>query len=433
MTTKNTIERFFDEYLCKRSVQKAMAYISEEIICQGPGAYECIKGKDAFQKILENDIAVDHGKTDFDILDYEEVPMDENIRYVYFRLKVGSDRTKIRMTAVLRQKKQKWKVACLHGSVPVEEQKIRDILLRRSGAGAGERSNILQDRQVTGLLYNSFPCGIIGRYLENGFPLYTINDELLSYLGYEYSELLKITGGKMINLVVQEDREQVEQAVFDSIRKNGKYEIRYRCRHKKGGILWLYDIGRTIIVDEDREAIISIVLEVSDAVKNEEKLEYEAAYDALTNVRNRKGGVRFISKCIEEQKDGILFSMDIDNFKKVNDTYGHRTGDEVLRQFAKILAGAGRQDDIAVRMGGDEFLLYFSNLQDTHIAEKKARCIQKSFADAIARQYSELRLSVSIGAARKQEGDSFGRLYQRADEALYRAKKSGRGKYIMKD
>ncbi len=105
---------------------------------------------------MENDIAVDHGKTDFDILDYEEVPMDENIRYVYFRLKVGSDRTKIRMTAVLRQKKQKWKVACLHGSVPVEEQKIRDILLRRSGAGAGERSNILQDRQVTGLLYNSF-------------------------------------------------------------------------------------------------------------------------------------------------------------------------------------------------------------------------------------------------------------------------------------
>lgn len=166
MTTKNTIERFFDEYLCKRSVQKAMAYISEEIICQGPGAYECIKGKDAFQKILENDIAVDHGKTDFDILDYEEVPMDENIRYVYFRLKVGSDRTKIRMTAVLRQKKQKWKVACLHGSV-LMKNKRPGYSSEKTGAGAGERSNILQDRQVTGLLYNSFPCGIIGRYLEN--------------------------------------------------------------------------------------------------------------------------------------------------------------------------------------------------------------------------------------------------------------------------
>lgn len=89
--------------------------------------------------------------------------------------------------------------------------------------------------------------------------------------------------------------------------------------------------------------------------------------------------------------------MDIDNLKKVNDTYGHRTGDKVLRQFAKILTGARRQDDIAVRMGEDEFLLYFSNLQDTHIAEKKARCIQKSFADAIDRQYSELRLYRTSG------------------------------------
>ncbi|MBY3618956.1 sensor domain-containing diguanylate cyclase [Acinetobacter sp. CUI P1] len=150
--------------------------------------------------------------------------------------------------------------------------------------------------------------------------------------------------------------------------------------------------------------------------------------DKLTGLKNR----RFLQEKLEEQivrygRDQAPFSLciiDIDHFKKVNDTYGHQTGDYVLEKLASILKLQSRKEDIAARYGGEEFVLLLPN---TDITESKT--IAENLRQSIAYSTWEMgQITVSIGIATFIPSDSETTLLQKADQALYTSKEQGRNR-----
>ncbi len=164
-----------------------------------------------------------------------------------------------------------------------------------------------------------------------------------------------------------------------------------------------------------------------------------ALTDSLTGLYNRRYLNAHLSSMIERsQTDGkplSLFMLDIDHFKRVNDTYGHASGDEVLRQVAGLISHNLREFDLTARIGGEEFVVV---MPDTQVAAAHAVAdrMRKMVADTDmplrgAATTSPPRVTVSIGVASLIEGEGGDELLRRADEALYAAKNAGRNQVTI--
>jgi diguanylate cyclase len=160
-------------------------------------------------------------------------------------------------------------------------------------------------------------------------------------------------------------------------------------------------------------------------------LRSEALTDPLTGLHNRRGLERELEQLYLERPDGIegcaVLLADIDHFKHVNDTYGHLFGDQIIRAAAQALVGAIKGRDIAVRFGGEEFLLL---LPGTPLdgARAFAEQIRLAFGRLRVRRSGEYvdHITISIGVAAPVRGESIEQAIDRADRALYDAKQAGR-------
>lgn len=163
-------------------------------------------------------------------------------------------------------------------------------------------------------------------------------------------------------------------------------------------------------------------------------LQLRSETDGLTQVLNKvsaeKAGENYLR--YNSLKDScVMMILDIDEFKKVNDTLGHRRGDELLKKIGNILKGIFREGDIIGRIGGDEFMVLMKNIHDLHIAEGKAKKIIQEISD-IPVEYSKNHCGCSIGIVyNNKQGFSYTEMYGMADRALYRAKGRGKGQYVV--
>jgi len=167
-----------------------------------------------------------------------------------------------------------------------------------------------------------------------------------------------------------------------------------------------------------------------DIIKELESLKKEVFIDQLTQVGNRKFAEMNLSTRMNELKGneiffGVLF-MDIDHFKKFNDTYGHNIGDQVLKMVSKTITSAIRLIDVACRWGGEEFIVILPNMDRqtlAKIAERIRVFIEKSW---ITVEKENLKVTVSIGGAMATSEDTIESIIHRADAQMYQSKKSGR-------
>lgn len=151
--------------------------------------------------------------------------------------------------------------------------------------------------------------------------------------------------------------------------------------------------------------------------------------DALTGLNNRPFLEKELKKLLEDDHAGTLFMIDLDNFKKMNDTYGHIVGDEVLKTFADVLKMYARKADLVCRLGGDEFVTFYTDLTDKDIVAQKATDIITVFSERMgAKGYGGI-VSVSIGAKITMGGEDFQELYDQADKVLYYVKNNGKNAY----
>lgn len=174
-------------------------------------------------------------------------------------------------------------------------------------------------------------------------------------------------------------------------------------------------------------------------IKNAEKsknLQEKADTDLLTGLNNKLATERKIKEYVRDNPDalGMLFVLDIDNFKKINDTMGHAFGDEVLRTLGKHIGANFRVTDIIGRAGGDEFMIFLKDLKDDADTLHQAEKLVKFFRGFQAGEYVKYSATASIGAAVfPAHGSDFETLYKSADKALYKAKERGKNQLAFYD
>lgn len=179
------------------------------------------------------------------------------------------------------------------------------------------------------------------------------------------------------------------------------------------------------LVGESSALIHKILSGYTEEIKN------AAHRDALTGVWNRSYTEEKINEFLSERRNnGVLFMIDMDNFKSVNDTYGHIVGDEMLLKFGQTLQKLTRQDDIVCRLGGDEFIVFLKGACTHSAISEKAEQILVTLENCLVKPDTGESLSVSIGIATAPfDGTDFATLYNKADKSLYFVKQNGKNSY----
>lgn len=184
--------------------------------------------------------------------------------------------------------------------------------------------------------------------------------------------------------------------------------------------------------DEASQSVYGLVC-IKDITRQHEQemasREYErkATLDLLTGIKNHVSGEMMIRERLlaHPELEYMLLLFDVDRFKTVNDTYGHQFGDEILKNTARLLLEACRMKDIAVRVGGDEFVLFME------LPEQKKQVVERIF-NKLCCIYKDFAVSVSMGVSTTQDcGREYARLFYCADQAMYKSKRRGRGCYTI--
>lgn len=151
--------------------------------------------------------------------------------------------------------------------------------------------------------------------------------------------------------------------------------------------------------------------------------------DSLTGLYNKAYAQGHVEELLRTGHYGAMFMMDLDNFKHINDTYGHIVGDQVLKIYAGAMRKAALGADILCRVGGDEFIMFNPDMDSREEAAKKAEEIIRLLADNVKNLHMPAQVSTSVGIAFAKPGDSFFTLYEKADRTLYFTKRNGKNNY----
>lgn len=252
----------------------------------------------------------------------------------------------------------------------------------------------------------------------------TISKAYLNFLELQEEDVL----GKNHNILSHPDTpKEFYKTMWNTLEKNEKFVGEVKNRKRDAKEYWL-QITITPLFDEDGVKIG--YSSYNENITDKKVLEYVSIHDPLTKLYNRGAFTAEMSKKINsaqrhnEEFGFILF--DIDHFKLVNDTYGHKAGDNVLVQLSDCISKNLRADDFFARWGGEEFVIiaYHTNLEQLlQLVHKLQKEIAKVIFDSVS------HITVSFGLTVYKEKDTKDTILNRADEALYRAKENGRNRY----
>ena len=300
-------------------------------------------------------------------------------------------------------------------TVDITDRKLAETALRDSE----ERYRLMAENSTD----------LIARTTPDGIFVYA-SDAIRHLLGYEPHE---VVGTPIRNVIHPEHRRELRGIVPDA---HGR-TFSYRAVRKDGSVIWFESTSRAIFDAQGNVAeIISVSRDVSERRRAEEQIEYQAYHDALTGLPNRllfRDRLTVALAHAKRQRAPLtVMFLDLDRFKFVNDTLGHSLGDELLRDVAARLRSVVRDGDSIARMGGDEFTILLSDVEDDSAAAKFAQTLLDVVAQPVRVEGHELYVTTSIGIAMyPSDGDTAELLLKNADTAMYRAKELGRNSYQL--
>ncbi len=185
------------------------------------------------------------------------------------------------------------------------------------------------------------------------------------------------------------------------------------------------------------EKVVGIIINIDAEKQAEILLQNRAERDSLTKLLNKNAGRKYVEDYLSRHPgsaDGALLIIDLDNFKLVNDQFGHLFGDAVLTKASREIEKMFRSQDIVSRIGGDEFMVLMKGVTQRPLVEDRCKRLLEIFQNIFRKQNHKLPLGCSIGVAMSPEnGSSYPELFSRADRALYRAKAEGKNGYWFYD
>ncbi len=214
------------------------------------------------------------------------------------------------------------------------------------------------------------------------------------------------------------DDEETIRDAFERVLRGEPVTYEARMRAGGSGFVWCRIDAAPVIREGKPSRMIGVVTDITDIRQKREKLEQAARLDDFTGLYKKGYAAEQIEKRIRSGKGShyLLIVLDIDNFKIINDTYGHDRGDRIILETARILKREFRDAYIVSRFGGDEFLLFLQDDGNRQAFGKRLEMLLRFKADGLI-------CTNSIGIARyPQDGSCFEELFRKADQALYRAK-----------
>ncbi len=280
---------------------------------------------------------------------------------------------------------------------------------------------LLESEEKFRTLAETSPVGI---FIQKVKFIY-VNKTFADILEYSIEELLNLES--VLEIVHPDFREKVKRIVQErlkGIKKIHRYEIKVIT--KSGKEKWV-EVSSSATKYKGRNVGIGFVQDITERKEFEEKLKKLATTDSLTGILNRYAFNKFLEEEIfRAERYGTNFSIvlfDIDNFKSINDTYGHLTGDKILKEIANLVNNTIRKSDVFARWGGEEFIILIPNGSNVvQVAEKIRKIIENN-------NFFDLpKVTVSLGTTKYKKGDTIDSIIKRADKALYNAKENGKNR-----
>lgn len=430
-----TIEKFYFYYLYERNVEKTLSMLSENVYSVGTGEGEIAWKKSELRILLEKEITTLQNPIYYEIDNYVEKQRVEGCWDCFFNINLRvitkegiRVRYYMRNTVGVHLENGKYVIDVLHASEASIHQDDGEFFpLKYVSNGVGIVNPKIKD-DILEIVIQIIPGGVVGGYDEEGFPIYAANEQFLKMAGYQgFNEFKKDINGLIINSIHPDDQKYVIQTLKQNFEYCDQYQVQYRMKKKDGTYLWVQDIGKKTMDGQGRTAIISVITDISEQMVTRRKIEREISRDPLTGIYNRRSGEKRISKRLADPCEYIFFMLDLDNFKRVNDIYGHAQGDETLRWFAKMASDSFRSADTVCRMGGDEFVIFVYGTSNIPVIQKKIERLIEDYRVMMEERCPKAHATISAGGVCSDKAFDFIELYKKADRILYEVKNQKKG------
>ncbi len=307
----------------------------------------------------------------------------------------------------------------------------QDITERKQREGdprAEEQRARLQVERIPAIVYVA-ATGPTGGWLY-------VSPQIEAILGFTADEWVADPGLWLRQLHPQ-DRDFVvadeESALLAANAADRIYSNTYRLHHRNGAIVWVRDDAMMLWDTQGRATFHGVMVDVTAQKLLEERLEHQAFHDPLTGLPNRKLFHYRVGHALSRRQTGpvaVLF-IDLDNFKTVNDSFGHACGDEVIVAAARRLQTCARAGDTAARLGGDEFALLVEDVNAEAVLVLADRVLDALGERPVEFSGRTLTIGASVGIALAGPGESTETLLRNADLAMYEAKLQGRSRRVF--
>lgn len=295
-----------------------------------------------------------------------------------------------------------------------------------------ERSKVEQQLRLFAMVFENALEGI--SITDKHGNIVAVNPAFSTITGYDESEII----GKNPR-VLKSDRHEVQfyQDMWQELLRDGTWHGEIWNRRKNGE-----SYPEILSISSVRDAAGSVVNhvavfhDISDMKLKDEQIEHQAYHDALTGLPNRVLAQDRLSVAIAHAKrEGarvVILSLDVDNFKKINDSLGHSLGDELIQKVAARLKDHCLDADTVARLGGDEFLILLEHVEDEREAVDLAERVLRAFDAPFYVGERELLVTTSIGVTMyPDDGTEAGVLMGNADMAMYQSKARGKNSYFL--
>ena len=281
-----------------------------------------------------------------------------------------------------------------------------------------------------------------------------VSDGLLNLFGISEKAFLEKYFNSFEMFIYKEDRKLVKETIEGQFDFEDYCEASFRVKSILDDEKYMIFQGRLVVENDGSENVYALLFDMTEMVVSQQEISRmnqdlynqstrervrhdqisrKAQMDGLTGLLNKTAVTETISDYLNEsEKDQMhaLLMIDCDNFKAVNDNFGHAAGDEVIKYFASVLKRTFRDSDIKGRFGGDEFIVFMKNTTFDATA-LRAKQLNEAIKKPYIKDGKEIRISCSIGVSYfPKDGNNFDTLFNAADDALYKAKSLGKDRFV---
>lgn len=448
---KQVLYGYEDAGLITRDLDRVLQLVSDTVIGIGVGEQGFVTSKDEIADVFKSGLkdisnvshVVDYDRVEVRILSGNTAVVCAGVVVTATsRDKVISSRFSQSLT--LMKEGEDWKICCLHASTPVvTEENVEAYPLRFAEKTLaslrekiGEEVYVTEEQYRRAILQDTLASYIIN-FTTDTVEKCQLNGNLCVYVepGAPCEHTIRELTSEY---VVEEDREAYlkhfsRENIFKAFESHeNEVQCEYRMKVDRGdSYIWVVTIIRLItdIVTGEKKGIM-YVKSVDSAKRQELAMQEKAEFDDMLHIYNRTAFLERMEEYLQRGQ-GVFLMLDIDDFKGINDSFGHPFGDKVLVGTARALKDTLPADTVLGRFGGDEFGIFLPRV----CSRKQLTLYMEALFDNMGCFFTEdgraVPATCSVGIASAKSGDDFRRVYQAADRALYHSKKEGKNRYTF--